>query len=490
MSLFGGFSDLQVLGTGIFVAILGYIYTILSSPLAKIPGPWYTLWTVWVFKYNVVKGRRPRWVHALHLQYGPIVRISPYEVSLQDPKDTRQVYHVKNEFLKSSWYTALIPDLPNIFGTTDVQYHRRHRRLLASEMSESGLTIHKPVVETKVRLTIERMAEEMEERGVTDVFRWFLYMATDIVGELSFGSSFRMLETKDENQYTRDLKTIGRAGGIRATFPFLMKVNKFIPIPVIRTAAKHRENMRGYANQSLERHYKLVEEEGDDTKPTLLSKLYRATEKDPETLPFIEIREDAMAYIAAGSDTTTNTLTYLIWRVCKDPEVKAKLLAELQTLPGSFEDNDLKKLPYLDHVIQETLRLHTAVPSGLPRTVPPEGTTMSGYFIPGGYTVSAQSYSMHRNPEVYPDPLKYDPSRWENPTKAMKDAFVAFGGGSRICIGLHLAKMELRLATARFFTRFPNSKVSQKEGFTDDDMDPIMFFLLSPKSQRCLIEAC
>lgn len=54
---------------------------------------------------------------------------------------------------------------------------------------------------------------------------------------------------------------------------------------------------------------------------------------------------------------------------------------------------------------------------------------------------------------------------------------------------MHLAKMELRLATARFFTRFPNSKVSQLEGFTDDDMDPEMFFLMSPKKHRCLIDA-
>lgn len=49
--------------------------------------------------------------------------------------------------------------------------------------------------------------------------------------------------------------------------------------------------------------------------------------------------------------------------------------------------------------------------------------------------------------------------------------------------------MELRLATARFFTRFPDAKVSAKEGFSDDDMDPEMFFLISPKSQRCLIDA-
>ncbi|KAI1769943.1 putative cytochrome P450 [Hypoxylon cercidicola] len=488
MQRVNGVQNYELVAIAICIALLGYVYSVLSNPLAKLPGPWYTKWTETVLKYNVIKGRRPIWVHALHKRYGPVVRISPKEVSVAEPSATQQIYAVKGEFLKSPWYKDLIPGLDNVFSTLDVNYHRRHRRLLASEISESGLVAHRSTVESKVRLTIQRMDEEMEERGVTDVYRWCLYMATDVIGELSFGSSFRMLETKEENQYTRDLKLIGFAGGIRSTFPFLMKVNRFIPLPVLSLGMRVRERIRGYATESLMRHYKQVEEEGDNTKPTLLSKLYRASEKDTDTLDFDELREDAMAYIAAGSDTTTNTLAYLLWIVCKSPEIKEKLLAELRTLPSDFSDQDVRGLAYLDMVIQETLRLYTATPSGLPRLVPPGGATLSGHFIPGGYTVSAQSYSMHRNPAVYANPLKYDPERWAKPTKAMKDAFVPFGGGSRVCIGLHLARMELRLATARFFTRFPNAKVSRREGFTDEDMEPEMYFLMGPKNKRCLME--
>ncbi|KAI2783193.1 putative cytochrome P450 [Daldinia loculata] len=478
----------QLLLIAVGVATLGYTYTILSNPLARLPGPWYTLWTETMLKYKAITGQRPQWVHSLHEKYGAVVRISPNEVSIQDPNAVQQIYQVKGEFLKSPFYEAFLPGVNNVFSTTDVNYHRRHRKLLAYEMSESGLNSHRPTVETKVRMTIEGMAEEMEKRGATDVYRWALYMATDVIGELSFGSSFRMLETREETQYIRDLKKIGFAGGLESTFPFLTKVTKYVPLPVLSVGPQVRASMSGYATQSLGRHYKLVEE-GQDAKHTLLSKLYRASENDEDTLTFEELREDAMAYITAGSDTTTNTLTYLIWTLCKRPDVKAKLLAELSTLPDGFTDLDLKKLPYLDHVIQETLRLYSAAPSGLPRVVPPGGATLAGHYIPGGYTVSSQAYSMHRNPTVYPEPLKFDPSRWENPTQAMKDAFVPFGGGSRICIGLHLAKMELRLATARFFTRFPNATVSCLEGFTEQDMVPIMFFLMAPKGQRCLINA-
>ncbi|KAI8964797.1 putative cytochrome P450 [Daldinia sp. FL1419] len=490
MEVLGGLERGQLLLLAIGVAILGYTITILSNPLAKIPGPWYTLWTEIVLKHKVITGQRPQWVHSLHDKYGTVVRISPQEVSIQDPNAVQEIYRIKNEFLKSKFYSDFLPGYQNIFSTVDVNFHRRHRRLLASEMSESGLVQHRPTVENKVRMAIEGMAEEMKRRGATDVHRWSLAMATDIIGELSFGSSFRMLETQEENQYIRDLKLLGFAGGLRSTFPTLTKITKYIKLPVFSMGIEVQHRMRSYATQSLGRHYKSVEEQGRNAKPTLLSKLYKASVDNSDTLPFEELRDDAQAYIAAGSDTTTNTLTYLIYTLCKYPDIKEKLVAELKTLPDGFTDPDLKKLPYLDNVVQETLRLYSAAPSGLPRVVPQGGATLAGHYIPGGYVVSSQAYSMHRNPAVYPDPLKFDPSRWENPTKAMKDAFVPFGGGSRICIGLHLAKMELRLATARFFARFPNSTVSSLEGFTDEDMIPAMFFLMGPKGQRCLINAC
>lgn len=58
-----------------------------------------------------------------------------------------------------------------------------------------------------------------------------------------------------------------------------------------------------------------------------------------------------------------------------------------------------------------------------------------------------------------------------------------------VCIGMHLARAEMRLATAYFFRTFPRAKVSAKENMVDDDMEPLMFFLVSPKGHRCLIDS-
>jgi cytochrome P450 len=172
-----------------------------------------------------------------------------------------------------------------------------------------------------------------------------------------------------------------------------------------------------------------VEREGPDARPTVFSKVYKGAGE--ETVTPVEVQSNAQAYIVAGSDTTSTTLDYLVWAVCRHPEVKSRLLKELDALHEGFTYEDLRHVPYLDHVIDEVLRRFPTVPSGLPREVPAGGAQIGDHHIPAGYTVTAQSYTLHRDPNAFPDPEKFDPSRWENPTKAMKDASMPFGAGSR-----------------------------------------------------------
>ncbi|KAJ5667869.1 uncharacterized protein N7477_006439, partial [Penicillium maclennaniae] len=367
---------------------------------------------------------------------GPIVRTGPNRVDVCDINAVKEIHRNNSRFLKSAWYRTLLPNgTENVFSTTDPHFHSTRRRLLASPFSDSSLHQHEGLIEGRVRMAISRMAEENKSRGVADVFKWWLFMATDIIGELSFGESFRMLEAGEKTQYSLDLERVSALQPIRTTFPTMVKLGNYLPLPIVKHTQECGKRMAMYASQSVDRYKKMIDENPSNPKKTLFTKLFD-TEKSG-------VSPDDIKKEAQG-------------------RIRDKLAAEVAALSEPIHDNHLRNLPYLNMVINETLRLHTAVPFGLPRTVPSEGANFNGYLLASGATVSTQSYSLHRDPIVFPDPFTFKPERCESPTKEMKDISMPFGGGSRICVGIHLARMELRLGAALFFREFPNARRSDK----------------------------
>ncbi|KAH6690439.1 cytochrome P450 [Plectosphaerella plurivora] len=468
------------------VKLLQEVLTYIRDPLSSVPGPWYARWTDLPLKYLWLNGQRTEYVHGLHQVYGPIVRLSPSEVDISEPASARAIHRVGSTFKKGRFYDNLTTgQVVNVFSTTDVIKHRNLRRLLSSPLSDVSMKTVEPIVDALVRLTMQKMEAEAATRGVADVAKWFLFMATDVIGELSFGDSFRMVEQGKKNQYIFDLEGISALSGLRTTFPGLISKSRFLPLPIFKNVAAAASRMRQYADESIQRYKRLLAGNPTMAKTTLFTKLFDAGK---EGLSDADIQAQAVAYIVAGSDTTANTLTYLVWEVCGHAEVKQSLLMELQTLPEDFNDEHLRALPYLQHVIEETLRLYSAVPAGLQREVPPQGAELGGYSFPGGFTVTTQAYTLHRDPVIFPGPEKFIPERWAQPTSDMKQTFMAFGGGSRICLGMHLARMELRLAVARFFLSFPHASRSRLEGMSEKDMTPRIYFLLAATGKRCLID--
>jgi cytochrome P450 len=315
----------------------------------------------------------------------------------------KTIHSYKRPFLKGELYSRILRNgqLDNVFTVREPEPHARQRRLLSGPMSESSLKTVEHVVRSRAELAISKMGEEAKNRGAVDVLKWWFFFSTDVIGELTFGESFRMLDIGRKNQYAEDLEKMAVISGLRIASPRLFRIASFLPLRVFRESAAADIRLKHYPEESIQRYQRIIAANPQNPKPTLFTKLFKAEEGG---MPHEDIVSNAEAYIIAGSDTTAHTLAYLVWAVCQRGDVKRRLAEEVATLPDAYVDEDMKKLPYLDHVLREALRLYAAALSGLPREVPDSGYEVDGYWIPGGTTVSTQAYSMHREPAIFPDP--------------------------------------------------------------------------------------
>lgn len=172
----------------------------------------------------------------------------------------------------------------------------------------------------------------------------------------------------------------------------------------------------------------MLEKRGE-AKGTFFSKMI--SEEEGNGLNPALVQREATNLTVAGSDTTAVTLTYLIWAVLKRPDVRQKLLDDIETLRNGFTSQDAEALPYLRAVAQESLRLYGAAPGGLPRIVPQGGKMIGPYHLQQDIVVSTHAYTMHRSESIFERPSEFIPERWFVPSQMMKDAFMPFGAGSR-----------------------------------------------------------
>lgn len=322
------------------------------------------------------------------------------------------------------------------------------------------------------------MADEQARLGYTNVAMWAVALTNDTIGQLSFGIPFGSLDAPGgKTDLSEAVRTVSDKLCWLPEFPFLL--NPIIRyIPILRWPRAGSDGLRVHAGATIRRY---MQTDPKDLGPTLFNKL------GGSGLTETDIIQEAALYIVAGTDTTATTFTYLIWVLAQRPDLLARLRAEIKGL--AFDNQHIKTSTFVECLLTEALRLYGSAAGVLPRRVPREGARMGSYYVPPGTEVHTQAWTMHRNASIFPEPEAFRPERWEKPTKAMTDNFYAFGGGARSCIGMHLARMEMRLALYAFFTRF-DQKLELAEEMRNEDMVPPQSLALTVgmKRHRCLLK--
>jgi cytochrome P450 len=141
-----------------------------------------------------------------------------------------------------------------------------------------------------------------------------------------------------------------------------------------------------------------------------------------------------------------------------------ELKTELDGPPETVSSTTLARLPVLNAVINETLRILPPLQQDWPRDVPPEGAVLAGKFLPGGTIVALQMYAVHTDPNLWEEPDKFMPERWlkENPTDALQE-IIPFSRGVRACLGRNLAEAELRMILSMLVYYFEFERVGNDD---------------------------
>lgn len=186
---------------------------------------------------------------------------------------------------------------------------------------------------------------------------------------------------------------------------------------------------------------------------------YILKQREKHDLRDDEIIVNSALFIVAGSETTANALSGLFARLLRNPEKYQKLCEEIRSSFASESDIDcesLSKLTYMNACIEEGLRIHPPVPIGLLRTVPKDGDTIDGVWVPGGTSVSVGGWAASHSPDNFRDPDTFIPERWldKEYDSDLKKAMQPFSLGPRGCIGRHLSYMEMRLILSRLLWKF------------------------------------
>lgn len=380
-----------------------------------------------------------------------MVRLAPNRYSINDTEATKVLLGHHKALDKSNYYTAFgDPFQGNIFTETNIHIHSKQRRPIAQLYSNNTLLSYEPHVDTCNKILLKRLREHSQNGTCLDVPELMQYYAFDVIGEITLGSRFGFMEDNGDNAgiiaaIDNGLTHGAKAGLIPELHWVLCRVTKYLSIKpefakVMDFILYHIQNrVSGYTKSPDDRH-------------DFLDKLLPLEESGKAT------RADTInacgSNIGAGSDTTAISLTAAIAYLAMHQEVVTRLREELDNAvrdglasdPITFKES--QKLPYLHAVVQEALRMHSAVGAPLTRVIGSDGATLAGQYFPPGIEVGVNPWVIHNNEEIFgPDASEFKPERWltaDAEKRATMDRnFLAFGAGPRTCIGKNISLLEM-----------------------------------------------
>ncbi|KAF7883511.1 uncharacterized protein EAF02_005431 [Botrytis sinoallii] len=469
--------------------LIKHLQTAVLSPLSQIPNahfttPYSKLWLFWHRANDTEHKAR----YAAHKKYGPVIRIAPRELSINCLEDgVKTVYG--GGFEKGEWYSMFLNYSHSVlFSMKEAPVHTERKRMLSHVYSNSFIQASESLTQILRNIAYNKFIPRMHvwaETGIpVNVFQENKALFMDLTSAYLLGlkNASNLVEDPDKKTMLRNFE-LGLGGLFwKLDVPNLTKwMARFGMSPLNKGTASASQAMEDFilsmANKARDT---LQSEEAEEIEcyPTVYGQLRQKLEAS-ETVSADQLDKvvaaEMLDHIAASHEGLSITVSYLMAELGRHTSITSRLQKELLSVNLNITPSqEIDSLPLLNAILMETLRLYPAGLGAFTRQVPEKGAMIGKYSVPGGVTVSASAYTLHRNSDVFPDPLNWNPDRWLDASPEAKKQMLrwhwAFGSGGRMCIGNHFAIRMMKAVTVAVFKEFQSvivseTKIEPVEGF-------------------------
>ncbi|KAI0839507.1 putative cytochrome P450 [Hypoxylon sp. FL0890] len=478
----------------VLVTISVVLYRLTLHPLARFPGPVLAASTgLYEAYYQCIKDGGGRYwveIEKMHKLYGPIVRINPWEVHIVD-KDWNAVYKYSSKASKPRWfYFRFFGKFPSTNVAESHELHQLRRGPLQAYFASTNIQRYMPTIVAQVDKLCDRLrSADNQVVSLSDAFRC---LATDVATGFAFGSPFGHLdEPTFDREFNLSVKVVVRTSMLsRHTHGLLLPMLHSLPEsiakkmnPAFGRVMWMRDTMVNCVRRSMNKPKPTPGSPYDMIQTLMFSNL------PPEEKTFPRLFSESRSVIMAGTETTATTLVCITFNLLSDSSKLQALRHELDTAEkskgGPLDYSELRELPYITGVVNEGLRMANPTPSRLPRVCEDQDLRYKGYIIPKGTTISTTSQDIHNDASVFERPREFLPERWMDPDerKRLNRYLQPWGRGTRLCLGMELATVDLYLAVSRLFGPQSGLEMSLYDTVEEDWVPYHEWFAAFPKGR-------
>jgi len=450
----------------LIATIVGGVRRLYYHPLSTYPGPTLAALTLWYKAYyDIVRdGGWAEHISRLHERYGTIIRIAPNELHFSDPRAYNDIYGIGTRHTKQpTLYSCFATDY-SVFAMWDHHEVMQRRNLIGPFFSRRAILNLEKTVQNKIDILVSRLLEYKGSGKSANLDLAFRSTSLEVITSYCFARSSHALDSANfENEVLAAMDQTLPMIWVFKHFPLIKKLLLSIPEcfasvlkPSTTGILDQRKQMGAQIDAIMKDPSSL-----DNIEHETIYHHFLTPQPDNIRLPPITrewLLDEGLYMRFAGSDTVGNTCTVAAYHILHNSHVLDRLRKDLKEVwpdkdvPTNLET--LEKLPYLTAVVKESLRMAHGVVTPLPRVVGPTDSEISGVVIPAGTVVSMGATVVHRNPDIFPNPMTFDPERWmQDDSFKLEPYLVSFSKGPRSCLGINLAWCELYLIIATVFRK-------------------------------------